>query len=225
MIYTVLIISDERPVTCRTLVTVWFWQSHSFIFFVGPVPVSMSENKTSITKHRLLIFDRISRRMRWRLAPLFIVMLLVGIYDQFTSYLGPLWFGWWLAIFLVGLIYFYYAILMRRASIQVRQDSLRLQGPIIGFNISYVRINSVTSANMEQHYSKDQLSRNERSLLKPFYYQTCMFIDLSSYPRRFKRRRLYFPRILFGTQHTGLICHVEDWMGLSQEIEQARSQR
>jgi len=178
-----------------------------------------------MAKHRLLIFDRISRRMRWRLALLLIVLLLVGVYDQFTGYLGSLWFGWWLAIFLVGILYIYYAVLMKRASIQVRQGSFRFQGPLAGYNISVDRISTVTSSNMDQHYSPKQLSRSERAILKPLYYSACLFIELSSYPRRFKRRRLWFPRIFFSPNRMGLICHVEDWMALSQEIEQARSLR
>jgi hypothetical protein len=178
-----------------------------------------------MTKHRLLIFDRIGRRMRWRLALLLIVLLLVGVYDQFTGYLGSLWFGWWLAIFLVGTLYLYYAILMRRASIQVGKGSLRFQGPLAGYNISYGRIYTVVSSNMDQHYSKNQLSRTERAILKPLYYRSCLFIELSSYPRRLKRRRLWFPRIFFSPNRLGLICHVEDWMALSQEIDTARSLR
>ena len=88
--------------------------------------------------------------MRWRLALLLIVLLLVGVYDQFTGYLGSLWLGWWLAVVMVLALYFYYAILMSRASIEIRPGSLRWQGPVMGYNISYGRIYSVASGKMEQ---------------------------------------------------------------------------
>ncbi len=178
-----------------------------------------------MAKHRLLIFDQISLRMRWRLALLLIVLLLVAIYDHFTSYLGSLWWGWWLAILLVGMLYLYYAVLIRRAWIQVRPSSFRFQGPLVGYTISYGRIHSVASGRMEQHYSKNQLGTNEWSILKPLYFTTCLFIELNSTPRHFNRRRLWFPRMFFGPARPGLICHVEDWMGLSQELDKARSQR
>lgn len=178
-----------------------------------------------MAKHRLLIFDRISRRMRWRLVLLLIVLLLVGVYDQFTGYLGSLWWGWWLAILLVSVLYLYYAVLLRRASIQVRPGSFRFQGPLIGYTISYGRIYSVASGRMEQHYSKNQLGPNEWSILKPLYFTTSLFIELNSTPRHFNRRRLWFPRLFFGPARPGLICHVEDWMGLSQALDEARSQR
>jgi len=48
---------------------------------------------------------------------------------------------------------------------------------------------------------------------------------LSSYPKSFRWRKLWFPRILFGTARRGLICYVEDWMALSRDIESARSHR
>jgi len=176
-------------------------------------------------KHRLLIFEQISRRMRWRLGLLLLVLLLVGIYDQFTGYLGSLWPAWWAAILLVVAIFFYYAVLMRRASIQARPGTFRWQGPLVGYNISYGRIFSVASGNMEQHYSKDQLNRWERSVLKPFFHTTCVFIELNSYPPRLKRRRLWFPRIFFGPHRIGFICHVDDWMALSREIDTARGVR
>jgi hypothetical protein len=178
-----------------------------------------------MSKHRLLIFDRISRRMRWRLVLLLIVLLLLGIYDQFTGYLGSFWLAWWLAIVLVAALYFYYAVLIPRASIQVGQGSLRLQGPLTGYNFSYGRIYSVASGNMEQHYSKKQLGPYEWSIIKPFYFSTCLFIEFNSTPRHFDRRRLWFPRLLFGSNRPGLICYVEDWMALSQEIDLARSKR
>lgn len=176
-------------------------------------------------QHRLLIFDQISRRVRRKLALLAILLLVIGIYDQFTEFLGDYWLAWWGAFLLVMALWVYYAIMMRRASIQVRDKFLRLQGPIIGYNISYGRIYSVTSGKMEQHFDYDEMRKKERAILKPYYHLTCLFIELKSYPRAFRWRRLWFPRILFGTNRNGVICHVEDWMALSRDIESARSHR
>ena len=163
--------------------------------------------------------------MSWRLGLLLFVLVLVGVYDRLTGYLGSLWLGWWLAAFLVALMMFYYAVLMRRAFIQIRPGSFRWQGPITGYNISYGRVRSVASSKMEQHYSKSQLNRREWSILKPIYYNTCLFIELSRYPRRLKRRRLWFLRIFYGRDRMGMLCHVEDWMALSRELDTARAMR
>ena len=176
-------------------------------------------------QHRLLLFGRLSRRFTRLLSLLILVMLVIGLYDQFTEFLGDYWFAWWGALFILLAQWVYYVTMMRRASIQVKPQYLRLQGPVIGYNISYGRIRSVTSGKMEQHFDWEKLKKNERNKLKPFYNQTCLFIELSSYPRSFRWRNLWFPRFLFSTTRQGLICHVDDWMALSRDIESARSLR
>jgi|GEM_PF-4345445 hypothetical protein len=176
-------------------------------------------------QHRLLIFDQIRRRLRVRLTLLVIVMLAVGLYDQYTEWLGDYWLVWWAAFLVVMIVWVYFVVMMRRASIQVREKFLRLQGPVVGYNISYGRIHSVTSGKMEQHYQFDELRKGERATIKPYYGSTCIFIELSSFPRSIRWRGLWFPRILFSANRRGLICHVEDWMALSRDIESARSHR
>lgn len=176
-------------------------------------------------QHRLLIFNQIGKSKKSKLALLAILLLAIGIYDQFTEFLGDYWLAWWAAFLLIVTLWIYYAIMMRRASIQVRSKFLRLQGPIIGYNISYGRIHSVTSGKMEQHYKIEDLKKAERAIAKPFAGQTCLFVELASYPKSFRWRKLWFPRILFGTARRGLVCYVEDWMALSRDIESARSHR
>ncbi|MGD2048682.1 MAG: hypothetical protein PVH03_04270 [Chloroflexota bacterium] len=154
-----------------------------------------------------------------------LVMLAVGLYDQYTEWLGDYWLAWWAAFLLIMVLWVYFVVMMRRASIQVRDKFLRLQGPIVGYNISYGRIHSVTSGKMEQHFHFDELRKGEQAIIKPYYGLTCLFIELTSFPRSFRWRGLWFPRILFGTTRAGLICHVDDWMALSRDIESARSIR
>lgn len=176
-------------------------------------------------QHRLLVFDQIRRRFRVKLTLLVLAVLAIGLYDQFTEFLGDYWLAWWAVFSLIMILWIYFVIMMRRASIQVRNKFLRLQGPVVGFNISYGRIHSVTSGKMEQHYEFEDLRKGERAIIKPYYGLTCLFIELSTLPRSFKLRGLFFPRILFGTARKGLICHIDDWMALSRDIESARSHR
>jgi hypothetical protein len=152
-------------------------------------------------------------------------MVAVGIYDQQSAILGDEWLLWWIIMLVVGLIWTYYAILAPRASIQLHSNFIRLQGPFIGKNISYGRIYAVTPAHMSQHYAEDRLSRGEKAIVKPFLHTTCVFIELQNFPSSFKRRKLWFPRYLFGTNRKGILCCVEDWMALSRQIESARTGR
>lgn len=174
-------------------------------------------------KYPLLTQRRISRRMRWKLVLLALVMLGLGLYDQFTGILGPNWLWLWLALLAVTLMWFYYAVLARRAAIHVEKAFVRLQGPLYGRKISYGRIKLVTPAKLEQHYAYNGLSPGERSLLEPFFHRTCAFVELSSYPKAFKWRRFWFPRTLFGTNKKGLLCYVDDWMAFSQDLDSVRA--
>jgi hypothetical protein len=153
------------------------------------------------------------------------MFLALIVYDLATAFLGDIWYLLWVAEATVVALLVYYGLLMPRATIQVGPRRLRLQGPLYGFNISYRRIHSVTAANIGQHYSHNNMKHSERSLVKPFYHHTCVFVELKSYPKAFRWRRLWFPRLLFGTSRSGLICQVSDWMKLSRDIESARSLR
>jgi hypothetical protein len=179
-----------------------------------------------LKQHKLLLYELASRRRRGLLLVLAIIAFAIAVYDQFNPLLhDDLWYVIWIVWAFVAALWFYYAVLMRRGAIRVLPKHLRLQGPLYGANISYGRIHSSTSARMEQHHHFDTLKGGEQSLLKPLYQQPCLFIELSSYPPSFKWRRFWFPRFLFGSSRPGLICAVEDWMNLSQDIEVARGHR
>jgi hypothetical protein len=122
-------------------------------------------------------------------------------------------------------MWLYYGVLMRRAAVHIGPGHIRLQGPLYGRKLSFKRIQMVSPGNFTQHYPENKLKLGERSVLKPIYHRTCSFIELSSYPRAFKWRRLWFPRTLFGVNKKGLLCHVDDWMVLNQELESVRARR
>lgn len=176
-------------------------------------------------KYPLLVQRRISRRMGWKSALLTALLLALGLYDQFTGILGPNWFWIWLAIPAAALMCLYYALLMRRAAVYIGPGHIRLQGPLYGRKLSFERIQMVTPGKLIQHYPYKELKPGEKSILKPLYHRTCAFVELNSYPRAFKWRRLWFPRTLFGVSKRGLLCHVDDWMVLNQELESVRARR
>jgi hypothetical protein len=175
-----------------------------------------------LKKHQLLLYDRLGRHMRPISLLLLVILLAIGIYDQLTAVLGDGWYWLWLATGFVLLLWFYYAILLRRGAIQVHPNYLKLQGALLGVKVSYGRFHSATSARLEQHYPYQSLTNREKDLLEPLYDQTCLFVELRSYPPRLKNWRFWFPRFLLGTNRPGIICVVDDWMGLSRDIEAAR---
>ncbi len=177
-----------------------------------------------VKKHRLLLYQRLSGRVREVL--LLIVLSLAGLvaYDLLVApVLGSLWYAAPVALAAAFALWYYYAILMRRAALQVRPDMLRLQGPLVGMNISYGRIHSVTPTAMSQQYPREQLSGHEQGLLSGFTGHTCVLVELRSLPKGYGHRRLWFHRLLFGETRPGLLLLVEDWMALSQDIDGAHT--
>jgi hypothetical protein len=161
--------------------------------------------------------------MRWKLVLLAILMLVLGVFDIFTGVLGPNWFLLWLALAPVMIMWLYYALLMPRAAVHVTPEYIRLQGPLYGRRLSVKRIRTISPSTLAQHYAYQDLTLGERPILKPLLQRTCTFVELSSYPRAFKWRRWWFPRTLFGTRKTGLLCYVDDWMALSRDLESVRA--
>lgn len=179
-----------------------------------------------VRKHRLVIYEIMSKRLRNKVLLLLLMLFGIGVYDLYDHILADdLWFYFWIVILAVFLLWLYYAFVVPRASIQLRPKSLRLKGPLIAFNISYARIHSVTSAQMSQHYPFDDLKEREKDVLEPLYNRTCVFIELSSYPGTFRWRHFWFPKFLFGTSRPGLVCVTKDWLSLSRDVEAYRTER
>lgn len=173
-------------------------------------------------KHRLLVYDSLSRRFRVTLTLLLIVVGGLTIYDLFRPFLGERWWILWAMAGIVGVLWIYYVVLMRRASVQIRPKFVRLQGPLRGMNISYGRIKMVTTTLLSHHYPLDSLRSSERNLLQPHLGGTNILVELQSFPPSWKQRAWWFSKFVFAVTRPGLLLIVEDWMTVSRDIEAAR---
>ena len=173
-------------------------------------------------KHKLLLYDQMSRRMRGKLLWLGLILLVLAVVDLVRPFLGSYFYLLWLVIGLVAVLWVYYGILLRRAGVVVTPHYLLLQGPLRGVKISYGRMDTVTSTQMSQHYDFNTLKARERSLVKPFIGATCSFVNMHSWPKTLNQRTLWFPRLLFGVRREGLLLASPNWMQLNRDIEEAR---
>ena len=160
--------------------------------------------------------------MRGKLLWLGLLLLVLSVYDWLRPFLGEYWYLAWLVIGIVAILWFYYSILQRRAGLVIKPNYLLLRGPLRQVKISYGRIDTVTSTQMSQHYNFKELKSRERNLVKPFIGTTCSFISLNSWPKTLNRRRLWFPRLLFGVRREGLLLAAPNWMQLNRDVEEAR---
>ncbi len=180
--------------------------------------------KPAASKHPLLTSRSLGRQMKGRLGGIMLFGAVVGVYDFYTRTLGSHWYWIWVMEAACLGLWGYYGWLLRRVSIQVHPNFIRLQGGMRGFNISYGRILTVTSATLSQHYKLTEMKGGERRLLEPFWHQACLLVELNQYPPALQKNpHLWLPRYLFGTRRPGLLLVVDDWMILSREIEGART--
>ena len=162
--------------------------------------------------------------MRGKLFWLGLLLLLLATYDLLRPFLGRTWYFAWIALGIVFILWIYYAILLRRAGLFIAPNYLLLRGPLRQVKISYGRIDSITSTQTSEHYNFKELNSRERSLVKPFFGTTASFINLNSWPKTLKQRRLWFPRLLFGVRREGLLLAAPNWMQLNRDVEEARQQ-
>ncbi len=161
--------------------------------------------------------------MRGRLLLLGLALLILGLVDIFWQpILGDFWFLIWIALAVVAALWVYYAFIMRRAGLFLYPSHFILRGPSKSVKVSYGRIHSITTTQPAQHFQLSELNRQERTLVKPYYKQTCVFVGLSSFPKSLKNRNRWFPRSLFGFRERGILLIVADWLTLSRNLEDAR---
>ena len=173
-------------------------------------------------KHKLLLYDQMSRRMRGKLLWLGLVLLVLAVVDLIRPFLGEYWYLLWLVLGIVAVLWVYYSIFLRRAGVVVTPGYLLVRGPFKQVKISYGRIETVTSTQMSQHFNYKELKARERSLVQPFFGVACSFVSLNSWPKTLKQRTLWFPRLLFGVRREGLLLASPNWMQLNRDIEEAR---
>ncbi|MFO7541140.1 MAG: hypothetical protein R6X32_24120 [Chloroflexota bacterium] len=177
-------------------------------------------------KQKLLVYQWLSQRYRGLLLWLWVVLLILAVYDFTTRPLfgAAVWPMVWVAFGASFLLWLYYALLLQRAAVILQPRVLLVRGPVRSMRISYGRITTITSTQLIRHHDYKQLKGPERVLVEAVGGQTCLYIELSSYPKQYKHRRLWYSRFLFSMMRPGLLLVVEDWMTLSRQLEGARLQ-
>jgi hypothetical protein len=176
-----------------------------------------------VKKHKLLIYDVMSRRVRWKLLAFWLFLVFIGIYDLVEGILGNYWFIIWLVIPIFILFWIYYTFVLPRAWIIVTPEFLLLKSRAQEVQIGYGRIDNITSTHIAQHYSLKELKGEDKVLAKPHFKRSCTLVEFTNLPELLAENKNKFPKILFSTKRPGLILVVENWMVLNREIESARN--
>ncbi len=121
-----------------------------------------------------------------------------------------------------GILFVYGHFAPRVAHIRCEPTGLRLQGPLMPLLISYRRVERTRLAPIAKVFDP-QKDRAARRWPLAYWGMTAVLVDLKGYPVPPWWLRLWFDRHLFLPNGTGLVLLVEDWMGLSQQLDGAIS--
>ena len=176
-------------------------------------------------RFRLLIYERMWKR--WALPSVLIIpaSIVLWWFVPNLSITHPLHRALALVPALVSVILLVFTFMARRlAWVQCRSNHLRIQTPLYPLAISYGRIKEVLPQTFAQIHNPSEEKAARRNWLGPYWGKTSVLIKLSRYPVRKAWLRLWLsPYLMSPGTVPGFVFVIEDWMGLSRQIDDFRS--
>ena len=175
-------------------------------------------------RFRLLIYERLwKRRARlWTLT----ILASIGLWwlPSLLSVTHILYRALALVPTFIALFIVLFASMARRWYwVQCRPNHLHIQTPLYPLTVSYARIKAVRPQPFAQVFSPSQTKALHRSWLRPYWGKTALIVEVSKYPVSKKRLRRWSSPYLLSPGTPGFIFLVEDWMGLSRQLDDSRN--
>lgn len=173
-------------------------------------------------RFRLLIYERMWKR--WALPCILIIPASLVLWWGMPRVVKSEWYRTMAlmpaVIALVILIFAYLA--RRRAWVECRPDHLRIQTPLYPLAVSYGRLKEVLPTSFDAVFDPAKEKSARRKWLSPYWNRTVLVARLSKYPVDKQWLRLWFSPYLLHPHEPGFVFLVEDWMGLSRQIDDSR---
>jgi hypothetical protein len=132
----------------------------------------------------------------------------------------------WLTIANLGGVILIFAMLLygfrNFAHIQLFAHHFRLVTPFLRLNVSYQRVRRSTTVLMYSIFPPRSVSGWGRELLEPLSSKTAVVLDLNGFPVSPLLLRLLLSPFFFKDKTPHIVLLVEDWMGLSTDLESHR---
>lgn len=117
-----------------------------------------------------------------------------------------------------------FMLLMRKSAfVQPFNDHLLLATPIFRLNISYRRIQRTTTATMATLFPPKSIRGMKRDILEPLAGMTAVVVELNAYPISRATLNFFLSSFFFKDKTPHFVLLVQNWMGLSTEIESMRT--
>jgi hypothetical protein len=128
-----------------------------------------------------------------------------------------------IAIGVISIAFSLFLLTIRNfAYVQLFADHFRIITPFLRLNISYKRINQVTSSQMSALFPPNKLSSWQREMIGPLLLRTANVVHLTKYPFSRFWLGLFVSPFFFCDKTPHFVLIVEDWMRLSTELDSAR---
>lgn len=178
------------------------------------------------TRHPLLVYRRALGRIGLTALGIGAVLALAAAGERYLQ--GRLFPGEGGILLIVGATagigFAAFALLARNMSyVQPYRDHFKIVTPFYRLNVSYKRVHSVRPSSVRQVFPPRKLSWGMRNSIEPFYGETAVVVELSSYPLSPRLLRLFMPAGFFLRDAPGFVLIVPDWVGLSTELDSFRS--
>jgi hypothetical protein len=125
-----------------------------------------------------------------------------------------------LAVGVICLFFTVFLLIARKlAYVQPFSDHLQLTTPFLRLNISYKRIQRITTAQYFNLFPPKSLSSWRRELFEPISGTQVVILHLTSYPLPRAAISPFLSSFFFYDKTPHFVLAIEDWMGFSTELD------
>jgi hypothetical protein len=192
----------------------------------------MASSRKAVSKHPLLVYQRLGARLRFvPMVTAIACLLLLGLGWFGTQNVMPgldasllirLWDQKGLLILAVVacVMLYVFSIIIGSSMVEARPKVLHVRAGIMSVNISYKRVKQIRLSQVSTQFSDDMLKGGDYGLLEPLLSTTCSVIDLYNWPSpgHAMLRRLW-SKFMFSGDSVSLLLIVRDAMVLNQQID------
>ena len=189
-----------------------------------PTRGNVAKRQRSRKRFRLLIYERMWQQWAWPCALTVPASIGLWWYAPRISILHAPFRLLTLVPAGVALVVLAYIYLARRmAWVQCKPNHLRIQTPVYPLVVSYGRIKGVRPQQFSQIFDPASEKAARRRWLHPYWGKTALVVDMSRYPVSRIWLSLWFSPYLLAPDSSSFVFLVEDWMALSQQVDDSRS--
>lgn len=129
----------------------------------------------------------------------------------------------WGAAVAAGMLTLLFFVIRKSSHVRCMQKYLLIATPFLRVKVPYRRIKRTSNAEMSSLFPARKLSTSRRDILGPLASNTAIILWLDAYPMSPGLMRALMSPFFFYEKTPHFVLLVDDWMGLSIELESIRS--